>query len=127
MSITFTNSQNYSITVTHIELNSILVKLNSTNTYYVNSTNNLIYIRLSAGNLLLVDLHANINRKLFELYNFQYDVSNTFNMKLVNNNNATENTIDQALLSVGFNGSVPISSLESVYMKLYSTFNEHIY
>ena len=122
--VSFTNSSNYTRSFTEIELNAILTTLNASNTYYTNGLNNLVFIRISLGNLVLLDLNFNINRKLFESFSFQYAIGNPFNLKLIHNNTAVESTIDNALLSVGYSGTVPILlSLESVFMKLYTNSN----
>ena len=73
----------------------------------------------------MVDLNVNINRKLFELFTFQYDIGNPFYLKLVHKTSAIDFAIDNALISVGYSGTTPIASLESIYMKLYSTFNNY--
>ena len=121
--VDFTNSLNYTRSFTEIELNAILTTLNASNTYYTNGLNNLVFIRISLGNLVLLDLNFNINRRLFELFSFQYALGNPFNLKLIHNNTAVENTIDGALLSVGYSGTIPILSLENVFMKLYTNAN----
>ena len=61
MTISFTNSLNYTRSFTTSELTSISSKLNSTNTYYTNGLNELLYIRVKEGNLLLLDLNDNTN------------------------------------------------------------------
>ena len=72
MSLCFTNSLGATTQHTHIELTSILTNLNSTNTYFTNGFNQLAFIRLSVGRLLLVYLYSNSNIKLFETFSFQY-------------------------------------------------------
>ena len=61
----------------------------------------------------------NSNRRLFEMFSFGFAADNPHNMKLVQNNSATEWTLERALLSVGYPGAIPVASLEQVYMKLY--------
>ena len=80
--ISFTNSLGVTITFTETELISILANLNSSNAYFTSGQNELIFISISQGKLLLVSLNDNINRKLFEIYSFQYSVSNAFNLKM---------------------------------------------
>ena len=114
--IHFTNSLGYTRSFTDGELISILNNLNSTNTYFSNGSNDIVYIRISLGKFVLVDLNDNINRKLFELYSIQYSVGNTFHLKFVHNDNALEYTFDDALISVGYSGPTPVSTLESRYL-----------
>ena len=88
--VSFTNSLNYTRVFTELELNNILLDLNSASVYFTNGLNSLAYIRLNIGNLLLLDLNDNINRKLFELFNFTYDIANPFSLKLIHNDSALE-------------------------------------
>jgi len=67
-----------------------------------------------------LDTGNNTNLKLFETFTFSYASDNVFQLKLTHNTSATEFTINNALLSVGFSGVVPIVSLESVFMKHYT-------
>ena len=84
MSILFTNSENNTIEITHIELTQILTNSNATNNYYVNANNDLVYVRISSGILLLMDLlpNININIRLFELFSIKYEISNPFFIKI---------------------------------------------
>ena len=86
-----------------------------------------MYIRISLGTLLLVDLNDNVNRTLFELYSIQYSVGNTFHLKLIHNDTAIENTFDDALISVGYAGTTPVSIFESRYFKLYTQYQHNQY
>ena len=99
----------------------MLVDFNSTSVYFTNGLNSLAYIRLNIGNLLLLDLNDNTNRKLIELFSFTYEIANPFSLKLIHNDSALEYNIDDALVSVGYAGTIPIVSLESRFMKLYTT------
>ena len=122
--ISFTNSLNYTRAFTETELISILTNLNGSSNYFANGLNELGYIRIASGTLLLVDLNSHINRQLFEIYSFHFSVTNQFNLKLVHNDNALELNINDALLSVGYSGTIPISTLESVFMKMYTNSNQ---
>ena len=118
--ISFTNSEGLTTSIATIELDSIVTNLNAYNSYFTASQNNLVYIRLAEGHLLLLDIGNNTNLKLFETFTFSYASDNVWQLKLTHNTSATEFTINDALLSVGFSGVVPIVSLESVFMKHYS-------
>ena len=119
MTISFTNSVGYTRSFSTNELTIVITNLNATNSYYANGLNDLLYVRVKEGNLLLFDLTNNINRKVFESFTIGYDASNPFNLKFTHNSTAIEYTVDNALMSVGFSGTTPISTLESQYMKLY--------
>lgn len=60
--IRFTNSLNYTRTYTETELVSILTNLNGSTYYFANGRNELVYIRISSGSLLRVDLNSHINK-----------------------------------------------------------------
>ena len=119
MTISFTNSVGYIRSFSTNELTIVITNLNATNSYYANGLNDLLYVRVKEGNLLLFDLSDNINRKVFESFSIGYDASNPFSLKFTHNSTAIEYTVDNALISVGFSGATPISTLESQYMKLY--------
>ena len=123
----FTNSLNYTRSFTEDEFISIFNNLNSTNIYFSNVLKALVYIRISLGQLLLVDLNDTINRQLLELYSIQYSVGNTFHLKFVHNDNALEYTFDDALISVGYSGAIPVSTLESRYFKQYTQYQHNQY
>ena len=64
--INFTNSSGLTIQFTNNELDSILTDLTAHDTYFTCGNNELVYIILSPGNLLVVDTSSLTNRKLFE-------------------------------------------------------------
>ena len=117
--INFANSEGLVRSFTDLELDRILTDLNASNSYFTSSYNDLIFIRLADGYLLLYDKKPNSNKRLFEMFSFGFATDNPHSLKLVQNNSATEWTLDQALLSVGYPGAVPVASLEQVYMKMY--------
>ena len=127
MTISFTNSVGYTRSFSTNELTIVITNLNATNSYYTNGLNDLLYVRVKEGNLLLFDLTDNINRRIFESFTIGYDTTNPFNLKFTHNSTAIEYTIDNALISVGFSGTTPISTLESQYMKLYITTSSSSY
>ena len=117
--ITFQNSEGLVRSFTDLELDRILTDLNAANAYFTSSTNDLLFIRLADGYLLLFDRKPNTNRRLFEMFSFGFAADNPHQLKLVQNNSATEWTLDQALLSVGYAGIVPVQSLEQVFLSIY--------
>lgn len=112
--ISFTNSLNYTPTFSETESISILANLNGSSHYSANGLNEFVYIRISSGALLFVELNSQINRQLFEIYSFHFSVTNQFNLKFVHNDNAFELNINDPLLSVGYSGAIQISTLERV-------------
>jgi len=119
MSIQFKNSGNYTRVFTYVELDYILLDLNAYNQYYQSSNDDTVFIRISQSQLLIVDLEYSFNRKLFDNYSFQYSIENPVNVKLINNNSASEQTINDALTSIGYPYDIPILSLDSIFMKIY--------
>ena len=55
------------------------------------------------------------------MFSFTYDIANPFNVKLIHNDSALEYNINDALIAVGFSGTIPIVSLESRFMTIYTT------
>ena len=119
MSIQFTDSSNNTRTYTHVQLDTILLDLNANNQYWQSGSYNVAYIRLSLNHLLLIDLDYSNNRKLFENYSFQYSDENEFNLRLINNNTASELTINEALISIGYTG-LTLTYLQQIYIYMYT-------
>jgi hypothetical protein len=118
--INFTNSLGLTTSFTNNDLDLILTELTAPNSSYASGQNQIMFIMLGAGYLLIVDLNTVFNRRLFELYSFSNSNLYPFQLKLTsNNNNATTASINEALVSVGYAGTTPISSLSNVYMQLY--------
>ena len=122
MSIQFRTSQNIIKLFTQTELDQMLLTLNSYNQYYQSGNDDLVFIRVSMSQLLIIDLDFLFNRRLFENYSFQSSVENVFGLRLIGINNVTasELSINDALLTIGYGGPLPISSLESIFMTIYS-------
>ena len=120
MSVKFRNSQNLNKVFIYTELDQILTALNSSNQYYQSGSDDIAFIRISFNHLLIIDLNFMFNRMLFENYSFQYRLENIFNLKLINNNLATETSLNEALIRIGYSGNVPIPSLSSMFMSLFS-------
>ena len=68
MTLSFTNPVGYTRSFSTNEFTIIINILNATNSCYANGLNDLLYVRLKEGNLLLFDLTDNINRKIFESF-----------------------------------------------------------
>ncbi len=97
----------------------ILTELNTHDSSFAAGENQICYIMLNPGYLLLMDLNTKFNRRLFEMYSFSGSNLHPFQLKLTNNNSAATFSINEALVSVGYSGTVPISSLRQVFMQLY--------
>ena len=92
MTISFTNSVGYTRSFSTNELTIVITNLNATNSYYTNGLNDLLYVRVKEGYLLLFDLTDNINRKIFESFTIGYDATNPFGLKFTHNSTAIEYT-----------------------------------
>jgi len=117
--INFTNSKGLTIQYTNNDLDLILTELTTHNTYYTSGNNDIIYIMLGSGYLLIIDSSSTVNRKLLQSYSFSASSLYPFQLKLTNNNTAAVLSIHEALITCGYNGITPITSLESVYMTVY--------
>ena len=53
MTISFTNSVGYTRSFSTNELTIVITNLNATNSYYTNGLNDLLYVRVKEGKLLL--------------------------------------------------------------------------
>ena len=68
--INFTNSLGLTTSYTNNDLDLILTDLTAQSTSYASGPNNITFIMLGAGYLLLVDMNTNFNRRLFECFFF---------------------------------------------------------
>jgi hypothetical protein len=124
--INFTNSLGLTTSFTHNDLDLILTELGVQNSSYASGQNQITFIMIGAGNLLLMDLNPVFNKRLFELYAFSLSNLFPFQLKLTNNNTSITASINEALVSVGYAGSTPITSLSQIYMQLYTQSGSNI-
>ena len=117
--INFTNSLGLTTSYTNNDLDLILTELTAQSSSYAAGQNNIAFIMLGAGYLLLVDLNTNFNRRLFELYSFSASNLFPFQLKLTNNSTSNTASINDALVAVGYAGTTPIASCSQVFMQLY--------
>ena len=81
----FTSSASLTIQFTNNDLDLILTDLTAHETYFTCGNNEVVYIMLSPGNLLVVDTSSLTNRKLLESFSFGASVLFPFQLKLTNN------------------------------------------
>ena len=124
--INFTNSLGLITSFTHNDLDLILTDLGVQNASYAAGQNQITFIMLGAGNLLLMDLNPVFNKRLFELFSFSLSNLFPFQLKLTNNNSSATFSINDALVSVGYSGTTPITSLSQIYMQLYTQSGSNI-
>jgi hypothetical protein len=124
--ISFTNSIGLTTSFTHNDLDLILTELGVQNASYAQGQNQITFIMLGSGNLLLIDLNPVFNKRLFELYSFSLSNLFPFQLKLTNNNSSLTSSINDALVSIGYAGTTPITSLSQIYMQLYTQSGSNI-
>ena len=117
--INFTNSSGLALQFPNHDLDLVLTELTTGNTYYSVGNNDLVYIMLGSGYLLVMDISNTINRKLFESYHFSSSNLYPFQIKLTHDSTSAVMSINDALIASGYSGVTPVSSLASVYMMLY--------
>ena len=66
---TFTNSEGLVITYTDEFLETILLQLNPSNSYYTSGEHDIIFIQKGSNNILISDYTYHINRNISKLYN----------------------------------------------------------
>ena len=114
--INFTTSTGLTINFTNNDLDMVLTMLATSDTYYSVGKNNLNYIMLGNGYLLIIDISTSTNRKLFESFHFSASNLFPFQLKLTNNSTASVLSINDALVASGYSGVTPINSLASIHM-----------
>ena len=108
--INFTNSLGLTTSFSNNDLDLILTELGVQNSSYASGQNQITFIMLGAGNLLLMDLNPVFIKRLFELFSFSLSNLFPFQLKLTNNNSSATFSINDALVSVGCSGTTPITS-----------------
>ena len=76
---TLTNSKGVIHNYTNEYLESILVQLNSSNTYYTTEGVDVIFIKINSNKVLLLDFTYHINRNIFQNYTITYNATNPYN------------------------------------------------
>ena len=117
MTTTLTNSEGYIHNFTDEQLAVILLGLNSSNTYYTNGKNDLIFIKLDTTKLLLLDFSFHINRNIFQNYTIQHDDVKPYNLEFNLNGASNEFELQSAYNGSGFVGV--ISDLSQVFLNIY--------
>ena len=102
--VNFTNSSGLALQFTNHDLDLVLTELTTGNTYYSVGNNDLVYIMLGNGYLLVMDISNTINRKLFECYHFSTSNLYPFQIKLTNDSTSSVMSINDALIASGYNG-----------------------
>jgi hypothetical protein len=82
-SINFINSQGYTESFTISDLDNILFGLTAYDSNYTSGLNSLMYLRLKASTLLLIDLTSNNNLKLFENFDIAFDSTFPLNIRFI--------------------------------------------
>ena len=116
---TLTNSKGVIHNYTNEYLESILVQLNSSNTYYTTEGVDVIFIKINSNKLLLLDFTYHINRNIFQNYTITYNATNPYNLEFVVNGASNEYTLQSVYNANGYIGT--ITSLSQVYLAMYDS------
>ena len=81
MTTLFTTSTGKIIEYNNTELQNILVNLDATITSATTGNDNVVFIHVNSNILLLMDVAKNYNRKLYEMYDVEWDENNVYNLK----------------------------------------------
>ena len=65
---TLTNSEGKILTYTSEFIETILLQLNSSNTYYTTGDDDILFINIGSNKVLLLDYTYHINRHIFQNY-----------------------------------------------------------
>ena len=117
MTTTLLNSEGYTHNYTNEQLELILVGLSSSNTYYTNGKNDIIFVKLDTSRLLLLDFTYHINRNIFQNYTIQHDSVKPYNLEFVLNGSSNEYDLQSVYNGSGFIGI--ITELTQVYLNIY--------
>ena len=115
---TFTNSEGLVITYTNNMLETILLQLNSSSSYYTSGENDIL-IKIGSNRTLLLDYTYFINRNIIQNYTTDESTINDNNLERVLNNTSNEYTLQGVSNVNGFLGV--ITELPQVFLAIYDT------
>ena len=78
--ITFTNSEGKLLTYTNERLETILLQLNSSSNYYTSGEHVIMFIKISANNILILDYTYFINRNIIQKYTVNEHKINNYDL-----------------------------------------------
>ena len=77
---TLTNSEGLVIDYTNEFLETILLQLNASNSYYTTGDNNIIFIKIGSKKIWVLDYTYHINSNIFQYYTIHEHVLNPFQL-----------------------------------------------
>ena len=77
---TLTNSEGKVLTYTNEFIETIILQLNSSNTYYTTGDDDIICIKIGSNNVLLVDYTYHINITIFQNYTINKHMINAYGL-----------------------------------------------
>ena len=116
---TLTNSEGQVLTYTNGFIETILLQLNSSNTYYTPGDDDIIFIKIGSNKVLVLDYTYHINRNIFQNYSINKNLVNNYDLELILNNNSNEYDLQSAYTANGFIGSA--AELQQVFSAIYDT------
>ena len=90
---TFTNSEGLVITYTNELLETILLQLNPSNSYYTTGEHHIIFIETGSNKLLLLDYTYHIHRNISQNYTINENTVNYYNLIFILTNTRNEYTL----------------------------------
>ena len=77
---TLTNSEGKALTYTNEFIETILLHLNSSNTYYTTGDNGILFIKIGSNNVLILDYTYHIHRNIFQTYTINENSLNNYDL-----------------------------------------------
>ena len=118
---TLTNSEGKILNYTNQYIETILLQLNSSNNYYTNGDDNILFIKIGDTKVLLLDYTYHINRTIFQKYTINENLLNPFSLEFILNNTSNEYTLQGVYNANSYIRT--ITSLQQVFLAIYDTEN----
>ena len=80
---TLTNSEGKVLTHTNELIETIILHLNSSNTYYTTGDDDMIFVKIGSTKVLLLDYTYHINRTIFQNYTINENTINDYNLEFI--------------------------------------------
>lgn len=115
--IELTNSEGLLMSYTTDFIETILLQLISSNSYYINGDNEIIFIMISRNKILILDYTYHINKTIFHNYIINENLINNYGLEFMLNN--TSNVYDLQSVYNGNSFIGIITELSQVFLALY--------
>ena len=116
---TLTSSEGKVLTYTNELIETILLQLNSSNSWYTTGDDDIMFIKIGSIKVLLLDYTYRINRTIFQNFTVNKNTINAYGLECILNNTSNECTLQGVYNANPYIGS--ITDLSQVFLAIHDT------